>query len=293
MPSSASPTTQLYTLSLHDALPIFRGSYRPIHAAGDLLLFFREQGPERLLVALNFGTDAAVAKFPDELAGTLLLSSHLDRQGEDVRRSEEHTSELQSLRHLVCRLLLRRPPSSTLFPYTTLFRSSAAAIARSMPPAICCCSFASRVQSACWLRSTSERTPPLRNFPTSLPERCCCRPISIARARTFADRKSTRLNSSHLGISYAVFCFADHPALHSFPTRRSSDLPRQLSPDPCRRRFVAVLSRAGSRALVGCAQLRNGRRRCEISRRACRNAAVVVPSRSPGRGRSQIGRAHV
>src|SRR5262245_29485154 len=33
-------------------------------------------------------------------------------------RSEEHTSELQSLRHLVC-----RPPSSSLFPYTTLFRS--------------------------------------------------------------------------------------------------------------------------------------------------------------------------
>src|SRR5262245_45866397 len=44
----------------------------------------------------------------------------------DVRvleaRSEEHTSELQSLRHLVCRLL--PPPRSTLFPYPTLFRSS-------------------------------------------------------------------------------------------------------------------------------------------------------------------------
>src|ERR1035441_9737671 len=41
-------------------------------------------------------------------------------------RSEEHTSELQSLRHLVCRLLLEKigePPRSTLFPYTTLFRS--------------------------------------------------------------------------------------------------------------------------------------------------------------------------
>src|ERR1039458_3114503 len=47
--------------------------------------------------------------------------------GELVMRSEEHTSELQSLRHLVCRLLLekmiRLPPRSTLFPYTTLFRS--------------------------------------------------------------------------------------------------------------------------------------------------------------------------
>src|SRR5699024_5615848 len=35
------------------------------------------------------------------------------------------------------------------------------------------------------------------------------------------DRKSTRLNSSHVSISYAVF---HHPSLHSFPTRRSSDL---------------------------------------------------------------------
>src|SRR5262245_5134857 len=38
------------------------------------------------------------------------------------------------------------------------------------------------------------------------------------------DRKSTRLNSSHLGISYAVFCFDDTLCLSSFPTRRSSDL---------------------------------------------------------------------
>src|SRR5690349_7313117 len=38
------------------------------------------------------------------------------------------------------------------------------------------------------------------------------------------DRKSTRLNSSHVEISYAVFC--DSRQLHSFPTRRSSDLPR-------------------------------------------------------------------
>src|SRR5207244_2871388 len=38
------------------------------------------------------------------------------------------------------------------------------------------------------------------------------------------DRKSTRLNSSHQIISYAVFCFARHPTPPSFPTRRSSDL---------------------------------------------------------------------
>src|SRR5690606_32173732 len=38
------------------------------------------------------------------------------------------------------------------------------------------------------------------------------------------DRKSTRLNSSHVKISYAVFCFSHPLHLHSFPTRRSSDL---------------------------------------------------------------------
>src|SRR5436309_2480362 len=41
------------------------------------------------------------------------------------QRSEEHTSELQSRENLVCRLLLPPPPRSTLFPYTTLFRSGA------------------------------------------------------------------------------------------------------------------------------------------------------------------------
>jgi alpha-glucosidase len=64
---------------------LLRGSYRPILADNDLLLFVREHGSERLLVALNFGMGAAVAKLPDEVAGTLLLSSQLDRQGEDVR----------------------------------------------------------------------------------------------------------------------------------------------------------------------------------------------------------------
>src|SRR5437870_3477218 len=46
---------------------------------------------------------------------------------------------------------------------------------------------------------------------------------------TLQDRKSTRLNSSHVAISYAVFClFGVIPLLLSFPTRRSSDLRRFL-----------------------------------------------------------------
>src|ERR1039458_1440095 len=117
-------TTEIYTLSLHDALPI---SQNPRHYQSRRV--------------------------------------HHGRRGRCLHRSEEHTSELQSLRHLVCRLLLekkqhisafitfeglagethyvsfmcsiagaahclvffflmiRRPPRSTLFPYTTLFRS--------------------------------------------------------------------------------------------------------------------------------------------------------------------------
>src|SRR3974377_2566934 len=60
-------------------------------------------------------------------------------------------------------LMIRRPPRSTLFPYTTLFRSS---------PARCWGEFNSGL--ACWCGAL--------------------------------DRKSTRLNSSHSSISYAVFC---------------------------------------------------------------------------------------
>src|SRR5215510_13752849 len=147
------------------------------------------------------------------------------RDNSPIRRSEEHTSELQSRGHLVCRLLLekkkkkhavldrietkqgpnptrlhqenvdigpndisldllmtvyranhlpltsffflmiRRPPRSTLFPYTTLFRSGRASSRRSWAP---------RRRSGC------DGSRP--------------------------DRKSTRLNSSHVAISYAVFC---------------------------------------------------------------------------------------
>src|SRR5471030_706285 len=127
-------TTEIYTLSLHDALPISDGGWATLNG---------------LLVRPGLAAE--------------------------LRRSEEHTSELQSLRHLVCRLLLekkkvhadvdaafvlvearptavaialahlnparvffsmkRRPPRSTLFPYTTLFRSPPPAPRRrELPP---------------------------------------------------------------------------------------------------------------------------------------------------------------
>src|SRR2546426_9060302 len=74
--------------------------------------------------------------------------------------------------------MIRRPPRSTLFPYTTLFRSASSSASHSS---------SSGSSSGRQRRARS----PQRSSPSSLP----C-----------ADRKSTRLNSSHLVISYAVFC---------------------------------------------------------------------------------------
>src|SRR5438874_4810653 len=79
---------------------------------------------------------------------------------------------------LIFFLMIRRPPRSTLFPYTTLFRSryqsSTAGNVRGMESVV-------RVAGA-----------PLR--------------VHLSRNSRCGDRKSTRLNSSHVEISYAVFC---------------------------------------------------------------------------------------
>src|SRR5205814_5414838 len=98
-----------------------------------------------------------------------------------------------SLSSLLClfSLTLRRPPRSTLFPYTTLFRSSARA-------SIWRCFFPHEtVMLHAFL--VGNRKFAVRASMSMLhyldPEECVQQ-----------DRKSTRLNSSHLGISYAVFC---------------------------------------------------------------------------------------
>src|SRR2546426_11713546 len=69
-------------------------------------------------------------------------------------------------------LMIRRPPRSTLFPYTTLFRS---VVARGIAP-------------------DGVQPGP------------CFREYATLGDKLILDRKSTRLNSSHLVISYAVFC---------------------------------------------------------------------------------------
>src|SRR5690606_40937064 len=87
-------------------------------------------------------------------------------------------------------LMRRPPPRPTLFPYTTLFRSRPGEGERTAR-----CS-----------KNPIETEQPLA--PTSRrPERRCeCEPRCVREAGQRGDRKSTRLNSSHVKISYAVFC---------------------------------------------------------------------------------------
>src|SRR5256885_16258043 len=84
-------------------------------------------------------------------------------------------------------LMIRRPPRSTLFPYTTLFRSPVGA---DRPAA------RGHVESQPYVHRSREPRAGTVLRPVRGP----------AAAPSRADRKSTRLNSSHLVISYAVFC---------------------------------------------------------------------------------------
>src|SRR3712207_9004369 len=90
--------------------------------------------------------------------------------------------------------MIRRPPRSTLFPYTTLFRSHHARLHRDLLAAD-----AARVALAVELLVVPVRD---RGDAPELP-----RPRDLLEeSERVRDRKSTRLNSSHANISYAVFC---------------------------------------------------------------------------------------
>src|SRR5438270_6319065 len=93
--------------------------------------------------------------------------------------------------------MIRRPPRSTLFPYTTLFRSDNVSITD--PPA----------------------------FPPHFP--------SMPVPQRIRDRKSTRLNSSHSQISYAVFCLKKKTKTHRPPDSCLVAHPRSLLRPPVRR----------------------------------------------------------
>src|SRR5437899_4225730 len=91
--------------------------------------------------------------------------------------------------------MIRRPPRSTLFPYTTLFRSTDTLSSR-----------ATKV-----LKRAESRIP----------------------AIPMTDRKSTRLNSSHLGISYAVFCLKKKKQkTHRIANESANDVTSQTQNHP-------------------------------------------------------------
>src|SRR5256885_1342198 len=105
--------------------------------------------------------------------------------------------------------MIRRPPRSTLFPYTTLFRSA------------CAVPRASRVSSA---------SRPLRAISTRMP----------------VDRKSTRLNSSHLVISYAVFCLKKKKTQHNRPVHTNRTLSMLSSLRRAFRQLLRLLAMVAS-----------------------------------------------
>src|SRR5258705_9251583 len=100
--------------------------------------------------------------------------------------------------------MIRRPPRSTLFPYTTLFRSPTATFAA----------------------STKFGVVPLTvEFNASASSDADGQIVVFLWDFGDGDRKSTRLNSSHLGISYAVFCLKKKkrcPSNNRTASRRSA-----------------------------------------------------------------------
>src|SRR3712207_8044836 len=95
--------------------------------------------------------------------------------------------------------MIRRPPRSTLFPYTTLFRSGLRTAPFTMNnPNAYYYVFGQKHRMA-----EGDADPDLLGFPVSEHERGR---TAAAMWTALLDRKSTRLNSSHANISYAVFC---------------------------------------------------------------------------------------
>src|SRR3712207_7390481 len=94
-------------------------------------------------------------------------------------------------------LMIRRPPRSTLFPYTTLFRSSGHQVVPRFSARVLCPPAA--VQGGRLREDRVVFRPPRRT-------------VRIGQSTQQGDRKSTRLNSSHANISYAVFCLQKKPS---------------------------------------------------------------------------------
>src|SRR3712207_9079143 len=102
--------------------------------------------------------------------------------------------------------MIRRPPRSTLFPYTTLFRSRSESggqvveqtrsVGQSLPLPVVPAGWAELIRRRAHVLEDDRP----RDYPSAVP----CRARHARHAGAEIDRKSTRLNSSHANISYAV-----------------------------------------------------------------------------------------
>src|SRR3989442_4476824 len=101
--------------------------------------------------------------------------------------------------------MIRRPPRSTLFPYTTLFRSHRQCSSDGQPRRH------GLAAATSWNRAGKSPTP-------------------LARAIGVGDRKSTRLNSSHVRTSYAVFCLKKKHIETTCTTKGGCHTPRTWLP---------------------------------------------------------------
>src|SRR3712207_8553888 len=95
--------------------------------------------------------------------------------------------------------MIRGPPRSTLFPCTTLFRSDPVLV----------------LEHVDLYKSTGDGPVSDMDYCVPVGAAAVRRAGSAVTVISYLDRKSTRLNSSHANISYAVFCLKKNPILHT------------------------------------------------------------------------------
>src|SRR2546428_8981446 len=122
--------------------------------------------------------------------------------------------------------MIRRPPRSTLFPYTTLFRSLLFFVFRALGDVALAVEVdASIDQRFLHHRVSAQRIAIVNDEVGILPN-------VIYNRDPLRDRKSTRLNSSHDQISYAVFCLKKQKSAYPPPCERAPSLPACFARSP-------------------------------------------------------------
>src|SRR2546430_7692928 len=133
--------------------------------------------------------------------------------------------------------MIRRPPRSTLFPYTTLFRSDRDVLRRVD---------SDTATGNCPVRQGIRSTPAVRRLRATRRRAHQPGPVGPALTGRRRDRKSTRLNSSHSQISYAVFCLKKKNEHNRFFRHDLGRYDQNHSgPGGTRRLLITLLGRAG------------------------------------------------